>query len=116
MDIDLPTEEERGEIWMDIAHNHPSLRGIDQSQLVKFSSGLPRYDIYVAAREAIEDAYKESLVKRSYVAVSRDNLFEKLAAYQPLDSSEYKALEDAVVADFSRGLDAPLDDLLKDED
>ena len=64
------------------------------------------------AREAIEEAYKASLVARRYVPVTADNLFDKLAAYQPLDSDEYRALEDAVVRDFRRDLDH-LDDLLK---
>ena len=44
--------------------------------------------------------------------MNTDNLFDKLAAYQPLDSPEYKALEQAVVDDFRRELDH-LDDLLK---
>ena len=61
---------------------------------------MPRYDMYMAAREAIEEAYKEGLVSRRYVPVTRENLFDKLAAYQPLDSEEYRALEEAVVKDF----------------
>ena len=79
---------------------------------MRLSSRMPRYDIYMAAREAIEEAYKASLVARRYVPVTADNLFDKLAAYQPLDSDEYRALEDAVVRDFRRDLDH-LDDLLK---
>ena len=55
-------------------------------------------------------------MQRRYVPVTIDNLFEKLAAYQPLESTEYRALEDAVVEDFRRGLDGDLDDLLKDQE
>ena len=112
VDIDYPTPEERVDIWMEIAREHPSLRGVNRVDLVRLSSGMPRYDIYLAAREAIEEAYKASLVARRYVPVTADNLFDKLAAYQPLDSDEYRALEDAVVRDFRRDLDH-LDDLLK---
>ena len=112
VDIDYPTPEERVDIWMEIAREHPSLRGVNRVDLVRLSSGMPRYDIYMAAREAIEEAYKASLVARRYVPVTADNLFDKLAAYQPLDSDEYRALEDAVVRDFRRDLDH-LDDLLK---
>ena len=112
VDIDYPTPEERVDIWMEIAREHPSLRGVNRVDLVRYSAGMPRYDIYMAAREAIEEAYKASLVARRYLPVTADNLFDKLAAYQPLDSEEYRALEDAVVKDFRRELDH-LDDLLK---
>lgn len=113
VDIDYPDEDERRAIWLDILHDHPSMRGINLDDLVDFSAGMPRYDLYMAAREAIEDAYKTSLMHRNYVPVTTDNLFEKLAAYQPLDSKEYHALENAVVREFSRGLDGSIDDLLK---
>lgn len=113
VDIDYPDEDERRAIWLDILHDHPSMRGVDLDDLVEFSAGMPRYDLYMAAREAIEDAYKTSLMHRNYVPVTTDNLFEKLAAYQPLDSKEYHALENAVVREFSRGLDGSIDDLLK---
>lgn len=113
VDIDYPDEDERRAIWLDILHDHPSMRGVNLDDLVEFSAGMPRYDLYMAAREAIEDAYKTSLMHRNYVPVTTDNLFEKLAAYQPLDSKEYHALENAVVREFSRGLDGSIDDLLK---
>lgn len=116
VDIDYPDEAERGELWDEIARDHPSLRELDRDELVRFTAGMPRYDIYMAARESVEDAYKESLMRRRYVPVALDNLYEKLAAYQPLDSDEYRALEDAVVADFARGLDDDLDDLTQDKE
>lgn len=112
VEIENPTEHERADIWMEIAREHPSIRGLDRDELVKYSQGMPRYDMYMAAREAIEEAYKYSLLQRRYIPVTTDNLYDKLAAYQPLDSPEYKALEQAVVDDFRRELDH-LDDLLK---
>lgn len=111
VDIDYPSDKERADIWMDIAKEHPSIRGVDPRELVRLSASMPRYDIYMAAREAVEEAYKASLAARRYIPVTKDNLFDKLAAYQPLDSKEYKELEEAVVSDFRRGLDN-LDDLL----
>ena len=115
IDIDFPTVSEREDIWMEIARDHPSLRGIDRASLVRFSSQMPRYDMYMAAREAIEEAYKASLVARRYLPVTADNLYDKLAAYQPLDSDEYRALEEAVVSDFRRELEH-LEDLLDGEE
>lgn len=105
IDIDCPTPEERVEIWMDIAREHPSVRGVNRADLVRLSANMPRYDIYLAAREAIEESYKLGVVTRRYQAVTRDNLFDKLAAYQPLESNEYHELEEAVVRDFRRDFD-----------
>ncbi len=114
IDIDYPTPEERVEIWMDISRRHPSLRGINKAELVRLSANMPRFDIYMAARDAIEDAYKAGLSAKRYVPVTRDNIFDKLAAYQPLESAEYSELEEAVLKDFKRDLE-DLDDLLKGE-
>ncbi len=111
IDIECPTAEERVEIWMEIARDHPSIRGVRIADLVRYSVNMPRFDIYMAAREAIEEAYKESLFARRYVPVTRDNLFDKLAAYQPLDSKEYHELEEQVIRDFRQDLEN-IDDLL----
>lgn len=111
VDIDYPTAAERSDIWLEIAREHPSVRGINREQLIRLSANMPRFDIYMAAREALEEAYKESLATRKYVPVTADNVFDKLAAYQPLDSAEYQALEEAVVSSFKQDLDH-LEDLL----
>ena len=111
IDIECPTAEERVEIWMEIARDHPSIRAIRIADLVRYSVNMPRFDIYMAAREAIEEAYRESLFTRRYVPVTRDNIFDKLAAYQPLDSKEYHELEEQVVKDFRADLNH-IDDLL----
>ena len=113
VDIDYPTPEERYDIWMDIAREHPSIRSVNRADLVRLSANMPRYDIYMATREALEEAYKTGLVTRRYQPVTRDNIFDKLAAYQPLDSAEYHELEEAVVSDFRRDL-ADLDSMLRD--
>jgi len=113
VDIGYPTDKERRDIWHGIVEAHPSLRGIDRYDLVRYSAGMPRYDIYMAAREALEEAYKLGLMAREFVPVTPQNIFEKLAACQPLGSDEYKALEEAVVRDFRRDLDN-LEDLLGD--
>ena len=111
VDIDDPSPSERADLWIRIASEHPSMRSIDRSALVRYSAGMSRFDIYMAAREAVEDAYKASLVARRYMPVTADNMFEKLAAYQPLDSDEYRQLEDAVIEDFRAQIDR-IDDLL----
>ena len=111
IDIGVPNDQERSDIWTEIARDHPSMRTIDRVDLMRYSVGMPRYDIYMAAREAIEEAYKLGLVTRRYQPVTAQNIFEKLAAYQPLDSVEYRALEAEVLKDFRHDLDH-LEDLL----
>lgn len=111
IDIGYPNEKERADIWADIMADHPSIRGINVDDLVRFSEGLMRYDMYMAAREAVEDAYKTGLIQRSYLPVTPQNLFDKLAACQPLDSERYRELEQAVIDDFRSDLDH-LEDLL----
>ncbi len=115
VDIGYPTEKERGDIWASIADNHPSMRNVNREELVRLSEGLARYDLYMAAREAVEDAYKMGLVQRMYVPVTPQNLYDKLAACQPLDSDRYRELEEAVINDFRNDLDH-LEDLLGGKD
>ena len=111
VDIAYPNDKERMDIWTEIAHEHPSMRSVSRADLMRYSEGLSRFDLYMAAREAIEDAYKIGLVKRSYVPVSRSNIFEKIAACHPLDSELYLELENRIVSDFQNGL-SNLEDLL----
>lgn len=111
IDIGYPNDKERADIWAEIARDHPSLRAINRDDLVRYSAGIPRYDLYIAARDALEEAYKLGLLQRTYVPVSPQNIFEKLAACQPLDSDEYHEIEDRVVLSFREDLDQ-LEDLL----
>lgn len=110
--VPLPTMQERIDVWSGVEKVHPSIRGLDMVELVRLSANMARYDICMAAQEAVEEAYKESLARGTFVPVSRENIFDKLAAYQPLDSMEYRQLEDAVIDEFRNDLDS-VDDLLK---
>jgi len=97
LEIDLPTTGERAEIWLDIIHEHPSLQYIDRANLVRYSEHMARFDIYSAAREAVEESFRYDLKHEDCQPVPSALLFEKLAAYQPLESDEYRALEDVIV-------------------
>lgn len=109
IDIQMPTYAERTRLWTALVREHESLARLDVVKLVQVSANMSRFDIAMCTRDAIEQAYRESILKREYVRVTEQNIYEKLAACQPLDSPEYQLLEDALVADFARDLDQ-LDD------
>ena len=104
-EIPEPNGDERAAIWDHLMHKHVSMSANDAFELVRLSRGMPRCDIFAAAREAVSQAYHESLDKRTYIPVTRSNLFEKIAAYQPLDSDEYRTIEDSMVEDFLSEID-----------
>lgn len=106
VEIDTPDEGEREKIWRALMRSHPSLGNLRLRSLIEYSANMPRADIYLAVREAIEEAYKQSLAMRTYLPVTYDNLLEKLSAYQPLESEEYKSLEDEVAGRLRSELDA----------
>ncbi|MGI6591531.1 MAG: hypothetical protein ACOX1O_08035 [Eggerthellaceae bacterium] len=105
IEIEMPTYAERTRLWTAIVRDHESLARLDVVKLVLLSAHLSRFDIALCAREAIEQAYRESIAKREYVRVSEDNIYEKLASCQPLDSREYRMLEDEIVKSFAHDLD-----------
>lgn len=109
VDIYLPDEIDRKQIWKRIADEHPSVRKLNLTALTRLSRNVSRYDIALAAREAVEEAYRQSLAARRYVPVSQSLMYEHLAAFQPLDSEEYRILEDAVASAFAATIDADLD-------
>lgn len=110
--IDYPTDQERAAIWSRLAKDHPSLRAFSIQKLVNYSRNMSRYDIEVAVHEALEDAYRQGLKKRQYIPLSILNIVEKLADHQPLDSTEYKTLENVALEDFKKDL-GNINDLLK---
>ncbi len=112
IDIDLPDDDERRAIWRAAQSEHPSLRGLDVNKMVPFSKNMSRFEIFAVTTEAVEDAYRDSLAVQSFRAVHTDDMLARLAGFQPLDSSEYRQMEDWVVEEFSKEL-GDIDDLLK---
>ncbi len=105
IDMYLPDEVERRTIWEAIASEHPSVRALDLGVLTRMSRNLSRTDIVTAAREAVEDAYRTGLKERRYKPITQELMFEHISNFQPLDSTEYRALEDSVIADFRKQID-----------
>lgn len=109
--IEMPSAGERASIWTQLVNEHPSLKGISVAMLVKNSANMARYDIAMAVADTLDESYREDLERGRPRPVRPARLFEKLAAYQPLDSEEYKTLEEAILADFRSEL-ADIDDIL----
>ncbi len=105
IDIYLPDETERRQVWDRMAYDHPSIRRLDIHKLTCLSRNLSRSDIVSAAHDAVEDAYRQSLKARHYVPLTQAMMYEHISNFQPLESDEYHALEDAVIADFRAQLD-----------
>lgn len=111
IDIELPDNEERRDVWRYAQSQHPSLRGLDVMQLVDFSRTLSRFEILALANEAVENAYRESLAQEAFQAVRTDDIFARLANFQPLESDEYQRMEDLAVEQFRKAT-SDFDDLL----
>ncbi|MFR3272974.1 MAG: hypothetical protein ACLTQI_03575 [Slackia sp.] len=73
VDIYLPDELERRQIWNAIAHDHPSVRELDLSRLTRFSRNLSRFDIVAAGREGSR-MVPSGLKARRYVPVSQNDV------------------------------------------
>jgi len=99
-EVNRPSDADRDAIWDFMMDRHVSMSALDRFELVRLSRGLPRCDIFAAAREAVVQAFNMSLESRSYIPVTRDNLLDKIAAYQPIDSAEYREIEDSAVQDL----------------
>lgn len=113
VDIDLPDEDERRKIWLSEQSQHPSMRGLNRGQLVDFSRGLSRFEIYAISNESVEEAYRESVAQNTFCAVETDKVLMRLSNFQPLESEEYKRMEDLAIDHFRKEL-ANIDDLLEE--
>lgn len=112
VDIEHPNDQERYQIWSKLAFLHPSLRAFSIDKLVKCSSNISRYSINAAVKHALENAFKQGIEKKEYVPLTLLDITESLAEYQPLESFEYKKLEDIATDNFKQTLNN-IDDILK---
>ena len=113
-ELDLPNVEERESIWQDVYHLYPSVADLKSDDIIRLSANLSRFDIYLAAREAVDQAFKESVEARRFIPVTRDNLYNKISSFQALDSKEYQELEETAIETLRLDLDTDtIDDRLK---
>lgn len=114
VELDYPNDEERKAIWRNAQSEHPSMRGLDILQLIPFSKGMSRFELYAVITEAVEEAYRRSLEKDCFCAVRSDDMLMRLSNFHELDSKEYKEIEAVIMKRFHRSMDF-IDDLLKED-
>jgi hypothetical protein len=54
----------------------------------------------------VEEAFRQSMSARAFVPVGRANALEKIAAYQPIESDEYREIEDSLVECLMQDIEA----------
>jgi SpoVK/Ycf46/Vps4 family AAA+-type ATPase len=114
VEIDQPSAEERKDIWRHAQEEHPSMRGLDLGQMVPFSNGLSRFELYAIITEAVEEAYRRSIEKECFCAVRTDDVLMRLSNFFELDSEEYQGIEAVVLDHFHHSMDF-IDNLLKED-
>lgn len=114
VELDYPSDEERKDIWRSAQTEHPSMRGLDVAQMVAFSKGMSRFELYAVITESVEEAYRRSIAKDCFCAVRSDDVLMRLSNFHELDSKEYKDIEDVIMQRFHRSMDH-IDDLLKED-
>ncbi len=104
--VDLPSFEERKEVWNSFAMAHTSFSGIDMDELAQVSEGVSRHDLVTAGRKAVRDVFQESLTNNVYRFVTiNDVLFELVPFVSKNDEDVYSAMEEAAVEAFVDELD-----------
>ena len=103
--IDRPSFDERKEILVWFAEEHPSFTDLDFDRLSNLSASISRHDLVMAARAAVESAYRESLKSGWFHSVSLGEVLAQLAPVVDHDSPVYQELEDAAVAQFQLELE-----------
>lgn len=114
VELDHPTDAERKEIWRHAQSEHPSMRGLDVLQMVPFSKGMSRFELYAVITESVEEAYRRSIAKDCFCAVRSDDVLMRLSNFHDLDSKEYKDIEKVIMDRFHRSM-GHVDDLLKED-
>jgi hypothetical protein len=116
VEVDLPNDDERRDLWRTAQTEHPSMRGLDLEQMTRLSRNLSRFEIYGIAAESVEEAYRDSLAKHRFCAVHTEDVLARLSNFQPLESEEYQQMEDIVVEALRCSLEGGVDSLIGDLD
>jgi hypothetical protein len=105
IEVAAPQEDERRDVLVSFAGEHPSFTELDVDQIAHLSEGLSRNELVFAAHAAVESAYRESLRAGEYSRVTIGDVLVHLASFVDHDSPLYQQLEDEAVAQLARDLE-----------
>jgi hypothetical protein len=105
IEIAVPEIDERRDVLISFAEEHPSFSELNVNQVARFSEGLSRHEIVSAAHAAVESAYRESLRTSQYNRVTLNDVLMQLAPFVDHESPLYQQIEDEAAAQLSFDLD-----------
>jgi hypothetical protein len=100
-----PEQDERRDVLVSFAGEHPSFTELDVDRIAHLSAGLSRNELVFAAHAAVESAYRESLRTGRYNQVTLGDVLVQFAPFIDRDSPLYQQVEDEAVAQFYRDLE-----------
>jgi hypothetical protein len=100
-----PEQDERRDVLVSFAGEHPSFTELDVDRIAHLSAGLSRNELVFAAHAAVESAYRESLRTGRYNQVTLGDVLVQFAPFIDRDSPLYQQVEDEAVAQFYHDLE-----------
>jgi hypothetical protein len=105
IEIAAPEKDERRDVLISFASEHPSFTELDVDRVASLSEGLSRNELVHAAHAAVESAYRESLRTGRYNQVTIGDVLIQFAPFIDHDSLLYQQVEDEAAAQFCRDLE-----------
>jgi hypothetical protein len=105
IEVGAPFEDERRDVLIDFAAEHPSFAELDIQRIARFSEGLSRSELVSAAHAAVESAYRESLRTGRYNQVTLGDVLMRLAPLIDHDSPLYQQMEDEAVIQLAQDME-----------
>jgi AAA+ superfamily predicted ATPase len=105
IEVGAPSTEERRDVLISFAGEHPSFTELDIDRVAHLSEGLSRNELVAAAHAAVESAYRESLRTNRYNRVTLGDVLVQIASFINHDSPLYQQVEDEAVAQLACDLE-----------
>jgi hypothetical protein len=105
IEVGAPAAEERRDVLISFASEHPSFSELDIDRVAHLSEGLSRSDLVSASHAAVESAYRESLRTNRYNRVTLGDVLVQIASFISHDSPLYQQVEDEAVAQLACDLE-----------
>jgi hypothetical protein len=105
IEVAEPEQDERRDVLISFASEHPSFTELDVDRIARLSAGLSRNELVFAVHAAVESAYRESLRTGRYNQVTLSDVLVQFTPFIDHGSSVYQQVEDEVVAQFHHDLE-----------